>query len=106
MSSVGGSRTIAEMTARKMRPFVPGPPIPLYMAGARLTSLFPMGPLILGGGLNITVISYCGSLDFGFLTCPETVPDTDFLAEGIPLALEELESAAGIDAGVASRDSA
>lgn len=75
---------------------VPGPPMPLYMAGARLESLYPMGPLILGGGLNITVISYCGSLDFGFLTCPETVPDTDFIAEGIVLALEELEVSAGI----------
>ena len=80
---------------------VPGPPIPLYMGGARLTALYPMGPLILGGGLNITVISYCGSLDFGFLTCPETVPETDFIAEGIPLALEELERAAGISVGAA-----
>jgi WS/DGAT/MGAT family acyltransferase len=75
---------------------VPGPDFPLYMAGARLTGLFPMGPLILGGGLNVTVISYCGSLDFGFLTCPETVPETDFIAEGVPLALEELEVAAGL----------
>jgi diacylglycerol O-acyltransferase / wax synthase len=75
---------------------VPGPPFPLYMAGARLCSMYPMGPLILGCGLNITVISYCGSLDFGFLTCPETVPETDSIAEGIPLALEELERAAGL----------
>jgi WS/DGAT/MGAT family acyltransferase len=75
---------------------VPGPPMPLFMAGARLESLYPMGPLILGCGLNITVISYCGSLDFGFLTCPETVPETDFIAEGIPAALEELERAAGL----------
>jgi WS/DGAT/MGAT family acyltransferase len=76
---------------------VPGPPFPLYMAGARLTGLYPMGPLILGGGLNITVISYCGSLDFGFLTCPETVPETESIAEGIPQALEEMERAAGLE---------
>jgi hypothetical protein len=75
---------------------VPGPEIPLYMGGAKLTALYPMGPLILGSGLNVTVISYCGSLDFGFLTCPETVPDTDFIAEGVPLALDELERAAGL----------
>jgi WS/DGAT/MGAT family acyltransferase len=85
---------------------VPGPPIPLYMAGARLTALYPMGPLILGGGLNITVISYCESLDFGFLTCPETVPETEFIAEGVPLALEELERSAGIDGGVEAGASA
>jgi diacylglycerol O-acyltransferase / wax synthase len=77
---------------------VPGPPFPLYMAGAELTRMYPMGPLILGGGLNITVLSYQGSLDFGFLTCPETAPDTEFLAAGVPLALEELERAAGLDA--------
>lgn len=75
---------------------VPGPDFPLYMGGAKLTALYPMGPLILGSGLNVTVISYCGSLDFGFLTCPETVPETDFIAEGVPLALEELERAAGL----------
>lgn len=77
---------------------VPGPQFPLYMAGARLMALQPMGPLILGAGLNVTVISYCGSLDFGFLTCPETVPETDFIAQGIPLALEELERSAGLEA--------
>jgi len=55
-----------------------------------------MGPLLLGGGLNITVLSYQDRLDFGFLTCPENAPETDAIAAGIPLALEELERAAGL----------
>jgi len=75
---------------------VPGPPFPLYLAGAPLQAMYPMGPLLFGGALNITVMSYCGSLDFGFLSCPEAVPDLDFIADGIPLALAELEAAAGI----------
>lgn len=74
---------------------VPGPPVPLYLAGSRLERFYPVGPLILGSGLNVTVISYRDSLDFGFLTCPEPAPETDDLAAGIPLALEELERAAG-----------
>ena len=58
--------------------------------------MYPMGPLILGAGLNITVFSYQENLDFGFLTCPETAPETDRIAEGVPLALEELERGAGL----------
>jgi diacylglycerol O-acyltransferase len=73
---------------------VPGPPFPLYMAGAKLLSLSPMGPLLYGGGLNITVISYIDSLEFGFLACRELVPDVWSIADGVELALEELEKAA------------
>ncbi len=73
---------------------VPGPPFPLYMAGAKLLSLTPMGPLLYGSGLNITVISYIDQLEFGFLACSELVPDVWSIANGIELALEELEKAA------------
>jgi hypothetical protein len=73
---------------------VPGPPFPLYLAGARLLSLSPMGPLLYGGGLNITVLSYLDNLDFGFLACRELVPDLWSIADGVQLALEELEKAA------------
>ena len=75
---------------------VPGPPFPLYMAGARLLSLSPMGPLLYGGGLNITVLSYIDSLDFGFLACRDLVPDIWAIANGIELALEELEKVASV----------
>jgi diacylglycerol O-acyltransferase len=74
---------------------VPGPPFPLYLAGARLEAMYPMGPLLLGTGLNITVISYRDSLDFGFLCCPEMVPDPGLIAEGVTLALGELEARGG-----------
>ena len=73
---------------------VPGPPFPLYTAGAKIEALYPMGPLLYGTGINITVFSYTGSIDFGFMVCRELVPDHWSLAEGIPIALDELLTAA------------
>ena len=40
-----------------------------------------MGPLLMGMSLNITVFSYCGHIDFGFMVCPEAVPDPFPLAD-------------------------
>ena len=54
---------------------VPGPPVPLYLAGARVMGVWPMGPIIDGAGLNITVMSYLGSVNFGLVACREVAPD-------------------------------
>jgi WS/DGAT/MGAT family acyltransferase len=74
---------------------VPGPPFPLYLAGARLVSLHPLGPIFDDCGLNLTVMSYLDHVDFGFLACRELLPDLDDLASGVPVALVELQKAIG-----------
>ena len=73
---------------------VPGPPIPLYLAGGRLEALYPMGPLLMGMSLNITAFSIMDSLDFGLMSCPDVVPDPQSIADHLPVALAELERAA------------
>ncbi|MUM36220.1 WS/DGAT domain-containing protein, partial [Mycolicibacterium sp. CBMA 361] len=54
---------------------VPGPQEPLYMLGAEVKAMYPLGPLFHGSGLNITVMSLNGTLDVGLISCPELVPD-------------------------------
>ncbi len=74
---------------------VPGPDFPLYIGGARLVASYPIGPLLDGGGLNITAISYLGNIDFGYVVCPEIVEDPWQIAAATSVAFTELEKAAG-----------
>jgi len=78
---------------------VPGPPFPLYFAGAKLVSLFPMGPVMEGAGLNITVISYMDDIDIGLIVCRESVPDVWDMAADIEESLAELKKAADAATG-------
>lgn len=74
---------------------VPGPNFPLYLAGAQMEAGFPLGPVMDGIGVNITIMSYRGVLYWGIISCPETMPKVWDLADGVPGALDELLAAAG-----------
>lgn len=73
---------------------VPGPPFPLYMAGARLTALAPLGPIMEGAGLNITVISYMDRIDIGLIACRELIPDLWSMMADFGTSMEALKKAA------------
>jgi diacylglycerol O-acyltransferase / wax synthase len=73
---------------------VPGPPFPLFVAGAQVLDTYPMGPIYDGGGLNITLMSYLDRIDFGLVACPDLIPDVWAIADGLRMALEDLEAAA------------
>ena len=54
---------------------VQGAPMPLYFAGAELTSYYPVSIPAHGMALNVTVQSYNGRLDYGLIACRRVVPD-------------------------------
>jgi diacylglycerol O-acyltransferase len=70
---------------------VPGPQFPLYLAGARLVANYPVSVITDGMGLNITVMSYDGHLDFGIVADRDLMPDVH---EMIGWLQEELEALA------------
>jgi diacylglycerol O-acyltransferase len=72
---------------------VPGPPIPLYFMGARIVSLYPLGPVFHGAGINVTVASNNGELNVGIMACREMVPAARELAQRFPEELERMKAA-------------
>jgi diacylglycerol O-acyltransferase / wax synthase len=73
---------------------IPGPPAPLYIAGAKIASMYPCSIPFHGQAVNITVESYCDRLEVGLIACRRTVPDVAQLADRVTGALVELQRAA------------
>jgi WS/DGAT/MGAT family acyltransferase len=73
---------------------VPGPQIPLYMAGARLEAQYPISVVTDGMGLNITVMSYLGQLCFGIVADREQMPDLNLIMDWLQDELDALKQAA------------
>ena len=69
-----------------------GPQSPLYLAGARMLTFWPVSIVMHGLGLNITVQSYCGSLDFGLIAARRAVPDMKPLVRALHAAHDELKA--------------
>jgi WS/DGAT/MGAT family acyltransferase len=69
---------------------VPGPPVPLYVAGARLLELFPVAPILGNQTLTVGVLSYAGQLNLTAMADQDTCPDVDVFAQGVRSALDEL----------------
>ena len=69
---------------------VPGPQVPLYAAGARMVTYWPMSVPEHGLGVNVTVMSYAGAMGFGFTTARNAVPDAHELTAALTEAFDEL----------------
>jgi WS/DGAT/MGAT family acyltransferase len=73
---------------------VPGPPIPLYLLGCRARNMQPLVPLFPGVGIGLALLSYNGTLFWGFLGDYDLVPDLDRFVEDVCHARATLEEAA------------
>jgi len=69
---------------------VPGPAFPLYFAGMQLRGVYPLGPVIDGVALNVTVQSYRDSLFVGINACASAVGDLPGLARAMAAELDLL----------------
>jgi hypothetical protein len=63
---------------------------PLYLAGARLLTWWPLSIVEHGLGVNVTVQSYAGSLDFGIVAARDVMPDPAGFAQAMREAFAEL----------------
>lgn len=73
---------------------VPGLDRRRYLMGAKAIALYPMSVLIHAQGLNITVLSYAGELQYGLLSTPEITPDVQDLADLIDEEFTRIRAAA------------
>ena len=69
---------------------VAGPQTKLYAMGAEMRSLYPLGPIFHGSGLNITVLSLSGKLNVGVISCRKLVKDLWDLADFFEVEMDEL----------------
>jgi WS/DGAT/MGAT family acyltransferase len=91
---ISRSAALANGPANMIVTNVPGPKFPLYMVGARLLGLYPLVPLLPGGGLGVALFSYEDKLCWGFNGDYEIVPDLPAFVDDVRTAFEELRQAA------------
>ena len=97
MAALYGRSHIADMIppiANVVISNVPGPQVPLYTAGARMEAYWPVSIVEHGLGLNITVLSYTGTLGFGFTAARAAVADARELATDLAAAHADLKRCA------------
>jgi WS/DGAT/MGAT family acyltransferase len=97
-----GARAANELTQRLFNLVVtnvPGPQMPLYAAGARMTEMFPILPLAPGQGVSIGLTSYDGGVYYGVNGDRDAMPEVGMLAGCIEDALAELVALSAPDGG-------
>jgi diacylglycerol O-acyltransferase len=82
---------------------VPGPQIPLYGFGSRMTEAWPLVPLAAEHALGLAATSYDGNVFFMLNADRDSMPDLDLMADGMERTFEELLAAARAPSGTEDR---
>ena len=69
---------------------VAGPPVPLFMAGARVSAIVPVLPIAVNVPIGVAAISYAGTLALGVRSDPDAVPDIEAFLDGLRGSLAAL----------------
>jgi diacylglycerol O-acyltransferase len=70
---------------------VPGPPIPLYFAGASLLEIFPIVPITANIAIGVGALSYAGQFSVTVVADRDLCPDLEVFVAGLQRSLHELE---------------
>jgi WS/DGAT/MGAT family acyltransferase len=73
-----------------------GPPVPVYLAGARVLELFPLLPLMANVSVGVGALSYAGRLAIAVIADRDAYPDVDVLGAGIAAELDALAASVSV----------
>lgn len=68
---------------------IPGAPVPVYLAGAKLDAMYAFSPLS-GTAANVTLVSHCGTCCIGVNTDSVAIPDLDQLMGDLDAGFAEI----------------
>ena len=74
---------------------MPGPKRLLFCAGAPVTAIYPIGPVVNGAALVINMQGYGDRVLIGINACADSVPDSKAILRWVNHELTQLERAAG-----------
>jgi hypothetical protein len=75
---------------------IPGPPVPLYLAGAPLAEVFPVVPILGNVSLGIGALSYAGQFNITVVADRDSCPDAGVFVAGLRASLDELSQPAAL----------
>jgi diacylglycerol O-acyltransferase / wax synthase len=70
---------------------VPGPPVPLYFAGAPIRELFPLVPITANLSIGVGALSYAGQFNITVVADLQLCPDAEIFVDGVRHALDALQ---------------